>query len=64
MILLEILKYIGIDIYDHNVPSLVLLSLNLFLLIIISLSCFLNIIFYFIVINFLNRNEVLEKLKD
>lgn len=49
MVLLEIIKNMGINIFDPNAPILVRLSLCLLFLTLISLSCILNIFICFII---------------
>jgi hypothetical protein len=63
MVLLEIIKNMGIDIFDPNAPILVKLSLCLLLLTLISLSCILNIFMYFIIRLSIDSKYVKE-LKD
>ena len=50
MFILENLKNYGVDLYDPNLPPVVGMCLVLLVLSICSILCFLNIVFYFIVL--------------
>ena len=50
MIILEIFKRLGIDLNDNNVPVEVIVNTGLFILNILALFCFINILIYFIIL--------------
>ena len=63
MIILELLKHIGIDLYDGNVPDIVLFALCILLLTIYSVLCILNILIYLLVLYILKSNNILIKIE-
>jgi hypothetical protein len=66
-----VLKSYGMDIYDPNVPSFVLLCLSFLILTVISIGCFINVIFYFFILlnsenewilKFVNKHWILKRI--
>lgn len=71
MFILEILKNYGLDVYDPNVPPVIIVFLIILILSIFSILCFWNIMFYFIVLfsfdtefiqNIINKYKLLGKM--
>lgn len=60
--LLEILKNWGIDIYDSSTPPFVLFALCILILSVLSVLCFINIIFYVIMLLIVDSKYVTDKI--
>lgn len=62
MILIELLKYLGINIYDNSTPPEVIYALCIMLLSIMSVICFFNLLIYFIVLFALDSKYIQDKI--
>jgi hypothetical protein len=62
MFLLEILKNWGIDIFDSSTPPLVGFALCILILSVLSVLCFINIVFYFVVLLIIDSKFVTDKI--
>jgi hypothetical protein len=59
--IMDIFSYLGIDLNDPNVPPFVLLFLGFLILCLLALITFINIIFYFLVLFFLETEYIKKK---
>ena len=62
MFLLEILKNWGIDIFDSTTPPNVIFAVCIMILSVLSVLCFINILFYFVVLLIVDSQFVTDKI--
>jgi hypothetical protein len=59
--IIDIFNYLGIDLNDSNIPPFVLVFMGFFILCLLALITFLNILFYFLVLFFIEK-EYIKKI--
>jgi len=59
----DLWAYLGINVNDPNIPHVVLFSLSILCLITVSVFCFINLMFYFIILRISDTCKTLLKIK-
>jgi hypothetical protein len=62
--IVDIFNYLGINLNDPSIPPIVLLSLSVFILCSVALLSFLNILFYFLVLFFIDTEFIKNKIQN
>jgi hypothetical protein len=62
--IMDIFSYLGLDLNDPNVPPFVLLFVGFLILCLLALITFINIIFYFLVLFFIEHEYIKKKIEN
>lgn len=62
--IMDIFSYFGIELNDPNVPPFVLVFLGFFIFCLLALITFINILFYFLVMFFIEKEYIKKKIEN